>query len=63
MARDRVGQARTEHHEFVLAFGFDGAAGAADGVVEAAELALGAGVHVAHAAHNTVSLIVEIEAV
>jgi len=47
----------------VLAVAFGGSHGTADGVVEAAQLALGAGIHVAHAGYDGVRLIVEIEAV
>ena len=40
-----------------------GAIGAAHGVVKAPQLALGAGIHVAHAADDAVRLVVEIQAV
>src|SRR5947209_15154121 len=61
MARDRVGQAGAEHDELVLALVLRGAHGAADGVIQAAELALGAGIHVAHTAHDHVGLVIEVE--
>ncbi len=63
MPRDGVGQAGAEHDELVLAFGFRSAGGAAHRVVEAAKLAAGTGIHVAHAADDDVGLVIEIEAV
>src|SRR5262245_53981351 len=58
-----VGEPRAQHNELVLALVFGCAAGAADGVVKAAQLALGARVHVAHAAHHGVCLVIQIEAI
>ena len=52
-----------KHHELVLPFAFRRADGAAYGVVETPQLALGARIHVAHAHDDDVGLIVEIEAV
>jgi hypothetical protein len=63
MARNGVGQARAHHHEFVLAFGFHSPRGPAHGVVETAQLAARAGIHIAHAAHNDVRLVVQVKAV
>jgi hypothetical protein len=45
----------------VLPLAFWGAGGAADGIIEAAQLAFGSGIHVAHPAYHYVRLIVEIE--
>ena len=50
--RDGVSQARAQHHELVLPLAFGRAHGAPHGAVQAAQLALGAGIHVAHAADN-----------
>jgi hypothetical protein len=47
----------------MLAFAFRGADGAAHRVIETAKLALGSGVHIAHAHDDDVGLVVEIEAV
>src|SRR5580692_7761807 len=47
----------------MLALAFGGARGAPDGIVEPAKLALGSGIHVAHAAHHDVGLIIQIEAI
>src|SRR5208283_6219293 len=58
---DGVGQARAQHHELLLALVFGSAAGAADGVIETPELALGSGVHIAHAAHHSVGLVVQVQ--
>src|SRR5689334_24370071 len=63
MARDGVGQAGAQHDEFVLALALGRADGAADRAVEAPQLALGAAVHIAHAADDGVRLVIEIEAV
>ncbi len=63
VARDGVSQARAQHHEFVLALAFGRAHGAPHGAVQAPQLALGAGVHVAHAADDAVRLVIQIEAV
>jgi hypothetical protein len=61
VARDGVGKACAHHHKFVLPLAFRSAGGAADGVVQAAQLAFGSGIHIAHAAYHYVRLIVEIE--
>src|SRR5579883_2236964 len=63
VARDGVGQSRAQHDKFVLAFTFRRADGTPHRAVEAAQLALGAGIHVAHAAHDRVRLIIQVEAV
>jgi hypothetical protein len=61
--RDGVGQARAQHDEFMLALVLRGAVGATHGVVKPPQLALGARIHVAHAADYAVRLVVEIQAV
>ncbi len=58
-----IGQPCSDHDEFMLAVAFRGAGGAPDCIVEPAKLALCAGIHIAHPAHNDMSLIVEIETV
>jgi hypothetical protein len=63
VAGDGIGEAGAEHDELVLAFGLGGAAGAADGAVEAAELGAGTGVEIAEAGNEDVGLVVEVEAV
>src|SRR5208283_546345 len=47
----------------MLALALRGADGAADGAIEAAQLSLGAGIHIAHAADHRVRLVVEIKTV
>src|SRR5580704_18525 len=47
----------------MLALAFGGARGAPHGIVEPAKLALGSGIHVAHAAHHDVGLIIQIQAI
>src|SRR6185436_7230757 len=63
MTRDGVGQTGAQHHKFVLALILRSTAGPAHGVVEAPQLALSARVHIAHSAHYSVRLIVEIETI
>jgi len=63
MARDGVGEARAQHHEFMLALVLGRANGAANGIVKPAQLALRGRIHVAHAAHDTVRLVVQIKAI
>ena len=61
MAGNGVCQAGAQHYKLLLALVFGRADGAAHGVVQTPELALGSGVHVAHAANHAVRLIVEIQ--
>src|SRR3984957_21264605 len=61
MTRDGITQTRPQHHELLLPLVLRRADSAAYGIVETAQLAFGAGVHVAHAADHTVRLIVEIQ--
>ena len=63
VAGDRISKSGAQHDELMLAFTLDRAAGAANGVIEAPELALGTGIHVAQAGHNGVCLIVEVKRV
>src|SRR5579872_2295990 len=61
VARDRIGEPRSEHYKLLLAFALGRADGAAHRVVEAPQLALGARIHVAHAAHHGMGLVVKVE--
>src|SRR5258708_19506837 len=61
MARNGVSQPRAQHHELLLSLAFRCANRAAHGIVETPQLALGPGVHVAHAAYHSVRLVVEIQ--
>ena len=61
MARDGIRQARAQHHELLLALIFGRANRAAHRIIKTAQLALGPGVHVAHAADYAVGLIVQVE--
>jgi hypothetical protein len=63
MTGDGVSQTRANHDKLVLALGLGGAGRTAHGVVEAAQLAPGSRIHVAHAADYDVRLVVEIETV
>ena len=63
MAGDGIRQARAQHDELVLALVFRRTHGAADGAVKPAQLALGSGIHVAHAADDAVRLVVQIQTV
>src|SRR5579864_9382274 len=63
VARNGVREARAQHHELVLALIFGRPVSTAHGVVQPPQLALGGGVHIAHAADDAVRLIVQIEAV
>src|SRR5581483_4699921 len=61
--RDRIRQARAQHDEFVLALVFRRSHGAAHGAVKTPQLALGARIHIAHAADNSVRLVVQVQTV
>src|ERR1700733_3647709 len=61
MTGDSVSQTRSQHDELLLPFVLRRADGAANRIVETAQLALGAGIHVAHAADYAVRLIVEVQ--
>src|SRR5436305_9790654 len=63
MPRDRIRQARTQHHEFVLPLALHSPNRAPHGVIQAPQLALRAGIHVAHPRNNHVSLIIQIQAI
>ncbi len=63
MARDGVRQTRAQHHELMLPLALGRAHRPPHRVIQAAELALGAGIHVAHAGHDGVRLVVQIQAV
>src|SRR6187397_786708 len=63
VAGDCVGQARAQHNELMLAVALSGTAGPAHGIVKPAELALGAGIHIAQAIYDGMCLVVQIQAV
>src|SRR5579884_3555928 len=63
VARDGVSEAGAQHDELVLALVFRRADGAADGVVQAAQLAAGSGIHVAHPADHGVRLVIQVQRV
>src|SRR6185437_16932633 len=63
MAADGVRQARSDHYKLMLALRFRSSRGAPHRIVEAAQLALGARIHVPHAAYNDMCLVVQVEAV
>src|SRR5665213_3716932 len=63
MPRDGVRQPRAQHDKLMLPFGFRRAHGTSYGVIEASKLALGAAVHIAHANHHGMRLIVQVQAV
>jgi hypothetical protein len=61
MTRDGVSQTRPQHHELLLPLVLRRSNSPANGIVEAAQLAFGSRVHIAHAADHAVRLIVEIQ--
>jgi hypothetical protein len=63
MPRDGVREARAQHYELMLALALGRADSTADRVVKTPELALGAGIHIAHAADNAVGLVVQVQAI
>src|ERR1035437_8113974 len=63
VARDGVGQAGAQHDELMLPLAFRRPDGTPYGTVETPELALGARIHVAHAAHDGMRLVVQVQAV
>src|ERR1019366_4778066 len=63
VARDGIGQARAQHDELVLPLALRRPHGTPHGAVESAQLALGARIHVTHAAHDGVCLVVQVQAV
>src|SRR5579871_1482361 len=63
MARDGIREARAQHDELMLAFTLRRSHGAADRIVQTAELALGAAIHVPHARDDGVGLVVEIQTI
>src|ERR1035437_339755 len=63
VARDGVGQAGAQHDELMLPLAFRRPHGTPYGTVETPELALGARIHVAHAAHDGMRLVVQVQAV
>src|SRR5579885_1965418 len=63
MPRDGVGEPGAQHHKLMLLLVFRSPHRAPDGVVQPPQLALGARIHVAHARHDGVGLVVEIQAV
>src|ERR1035437_1353440 len=63
VARDGVGQAGAQHDELMLPLAFRRPHGTPHGTVETPELALGARIHIAHAAHDGMRLVVQVQAV
>src|ERR1700733_7398291 len=63
MARDGVRQPRAQHHKLVLPLAFRRPNCAPHGIVHPPQLALGAGIHVPHAHHYGVRLVIQIQAV
>ena len=63
MPGNGIRQTRAQHDELMLTLALRRADGAAHGVVQPPELALGAAIHIPHAGDNGVRLIVEIQAV
>src|SRR6185503_240492 len=63
MPRDGIGQPGPQHHELVLTVGFRRANGTSHRVIQTAKLALGAAVHIAHASHDHMRLVVQVQAI
>jgi hypothetical protein len=63
MPRDGVRQPGAQHYELMLPLGFGRPHGSSHCVIEAPELALGATVHIAHANHYGMRLIVQVQAI
>src|SRR5271169_444421 len=63
MTRDGVGQARAQHDELMLPLALRSPHRPPHGVEEAAELALGTAIHIAHASHHGMGLVVQIQAI
>jgi hypothetical protein len=63
MPRDGVRQPGAQHHELMLPLGLRRPHRPPHSVVQAPQLALGAAIHIAHANHYRMRLIVEVQAV
>src|ERR1700722_18089089 len=63
MTRDGIRQAGAQHDELMLPLTLRSANGTPDRVVKTAQLALGARIHVPHAHHDDVRLVVQIKTV
>src|SRR5437764_5116762 len=63
MPRNRIRKTGTHHHKFMLAFAFGSTCCPAYRVVQAAQLAFGAGIHVAHSANYNVRLVVQVQTI
>src|SRR5260370_2497951 len=61
--RDRVRQPRPQHHELVLPLVLGSAIRPPHGIVQPPQLALGPRIHVPHAAHHAVRLVIQVQAV
>src|SRR5690349_12014822 len=61
VSRDGISKPRAQHHELLLPLALRSAHRAAHGIVQAAQLASGAGIHVAHAADYGVGLVVQVQ--
>src|SRR5688572_20215379 len=63
MPCDRISQSGTEHHELMLTLALRSAACPSDSVVQPAQLALRARIHVPHACDYAVGLVVQVKAI
>src|SRR5258708_22259712 len=63
MPRDGIRQSRAQHHELMLPFAFGSPHRAPHRIIQTSQLALGAGIHIAHTRHHRVRMIVQIQAV
>src|SRR4029078_11948753 len=63
MARNGIGQARAQHDEVMLAFALGSAHRPPHRIIQPTQLALGAGIHVAHAGYDGVGLVIQIQTV
>src|SRR5260370_1718975 len=61
--RDRVRQPRPQHHELVLPLVLGSAIRPPHGIVQPPQLTLGPRVHVPHAAHHAVRLVIQVQAI
>jgi hypothetical protein len=63
MARDGIRQARAQHHELMLPIALRSAHCSPHGIVQTPELALGAAIHIAHASHDGVRVVIQVQTV
>src|SRR5262249_55810418 len=60
---NRIGKTRAQHDELVLPLVFRSPDSAPDRAVKPPQLALGAGIHVAHPADDSMGLVIQVEAI